>query len=87
MCACESHKWSFSWQIYDVLNIQGLSERGESFYNPYLKDVVDDLEEQGLAVESEGATAVFVDGVSQKKDQEEVDVLYMCVPDPAFCFL
>jgi len=39
-------------------------ERGESFYNPYLNDIVENLESQGLAVESEGATAVFLDGVS-----------------------
>ena len=55
-------------KIYDVLNIKGLVERGESFYNPYLNDVVKDLEEQGLAVESEGATAVFLDGVSISND-------------------
>ena len=47
-----------------MLNIKGLQERGESFYNPYLNDVVEDLEKQGLAVESDGATAVFLDGVS-----------------------
>ena len=47
-----------------MLNIKGLMERGESFYNPYLNDVVEDLEEKGLAVESEGATAVFLEGVS-----------------------
>ena len=52
-------------KIYDMLNIKGLVERGESFYNPYLNDVVENLEEQGLAVESEGATAVFLDGVSK----------------------
>ena len=51
-------------KIYDTLNIRGLSERGESFYNPYLNDVVEDLEKQGLAIQSEGATAVFLDGVS-----------------------
>ena len=51
-------------KIYDTLNIKGLKERGESFYNPYLNDVVKNLEEQGLAVQSEGATAVFLDGVS-----------------------
>ena len=50
-----------------MLNIKGLVERGESFYNPYLNDVVENLEEQGLAVESEGATAVFLDGVSISK--------------------
>ena len=50
-------------QSYDTLNIEGLNERGESFYNPYLNDVVTELEEMGLAVESEGAKAVFLDGV------------------------
>ena len=49
-------------KIYDMLNIEGLNERGESFYNQYLNGVIDDLESQGLAVESEGATAVFLDG-------------------------
>lgn len=53
-------------QIYDTLNIKGLKERGESFYNPYLNDVVQDLEKMGLAVESEGATAIFLDGVSNE---------------------
>lgn len=53
-------------KIYDVLNIKGLVERGESFYNPYLNGVVEDLEEQGLAVKSEGATAVFLDGYANK---------------------
>eukprot|EP00970_Alexandrium_tamarense_P002682 scaffold376_cov199-Alexandrium_tamarense.AAC.6 len=49
-------------KIYDLLSIKGLNERGESFYNPYLVGVIEDLESQGLAVESEGATAVFLDG-------------------------
>lgn len=47
-----------------MLTIRNLVERGESFYNPYLNEIVKDLEAQGLAVESEGATAVFLDGVS-----------------------
>jgi len=49
-------------KIYDTLNIAGLNERGESFYNPYLAGVIEDLEGQGLAVQSEGATVVFLDG-------------------------
>jgi len=53
-------------KIYDVLNIVGLNERGESFYNPYLLNVIEDLEGQGLAVESEGATAVFLDGYTNR---------------------
>eukprot|EP00566_Odontella_aurita_P005121 CAMPEP_0113596738 /NCGR_PEP_ID=MMETSP0015_2-20120614/40522_1 /TAXON_ID=2838 /ORGANISM="Odontella" /LENGTH=621 /DNA_ID=CAMNT_0000504325 /DNA_START=22 /DNA_END=1884 /DNA_ORIENTATION=- /assembly_acc=CAM_ASM_000160 len=53
-------------KIYDALNIEGLEERGESFYNPFLNGVVEDLEGQGLAVESEGATAVFLDGYANR---------------------
>ena len=56
-------------KIYDMLSIKGLEERGESFYNPYLNNVVQDLEKQGLAVESEGATAVFLEGVSKTKNE------------------
>jgi arginyl-tRNA synthetase len=37
-------------------------ERGESAYNADLPGVVRELKEKGLAVESEGATAVFIDG-------------------------
>lgn len=48
------------------MNIQKLEERGESFYNPYLNSVVEDLEKQSLAVESEGAKAVYLDGVSDE---------------------
>jgi arginyl-tRNA synthetase len=32
-----------------------LEERGESFYNPFLGDVVGDLKTRGLLEESEGA--------------------------------
>ena len=37
-------------------------ERGESFYNPLLGKVVEELKSEGIAVESQGATAVFPDG-------------------------
>ena len=53
-------------KIYDMLNIKGLNERGESFYNPYLSGVIHDLQEQGLAVESDGALAVFLDGYTNR---------------------
>lgn len=50
--------------IYERLNVKLRQEheRGESFYNPFLADVVKQLRDEGLAVESEGAVAVFVDG-------------------------
>ncbi|CAJ1945452.1 unnamed protein product [Cylindrotheca closterium] len=53
-------------KIYDMLNIRGLVERGESFYNPYLNDVVSALESQRFAVESEGTLAVFLDGYKNR---------------------
>ena len=48
-------------EIYALLDVK-IIERGESFYNPYLKDVVQNFVHQGLAVESEGATCVFLEG-------------------------
>lgn len=57
---CDLSRIEFQ-KIYDRLDIK-LEERGESFYNPFLKDVVKYLEDIGLAVESDGATVVFLDG-------------------------
>ena len=48
--------------IYDRLGVTFDVQLGESFYDPMLKDVVEDLERKGLAVPSEGATVVFVEG-------------------------
>jgi arginyl-tRNA synthetase len=42
---------------------------GESFYNPRLKPLVDELVAIGLARESEGAIAIFFDDVPQLKEQ------------------
>ena len=48
--------------VYDRLDIHHDVHLGESFYDPMLAGVVEDLEAKGLAVESEGATVVFSDG-------------------------
>jgi arginyl-tRNA synthetase len=50
--------------IYGRLNVllKPEHERGESFYNSRLSSVVTDLKHAGIAVESDGAIAVFVDG-------------------------
>jgi arginyl-tRNA synthetase len=45
--------------IYDRLDIK-LKEVGESFYNPLLKSMVEELLEKKIAVESDGAICVFV---------------------------
>jgi arginyl-tRNA synthetase len=47
--------------IYERLGIHFDSQHGESFYDPMLADVVRELEAAGLAVESQGATVVFVE--------------------------
>ena len=46
--------------MYDRLGIKGLNERGESFYNPLLPDLVESLMQNHIAEESEGAKVVFV---------------------------
>ncbi|KAJ8901811.1 hypothetical protein NDN08_004016 [Rhodosorus marinus] len=61
---CEQSRKEFK-KIYDELDIT-FEERGESFYNPYLKDVITSLQEQGLAVEDGGAQVVFLDGIANR---------------------
>jgi arginyl-tRNA synthetase len=57
---CDASRREFE-KIYNRLNIK-LTERGESFYNPRLKDTVDALLADGVAEISEGAACVFVEG-------------------------
>jgi arginyl-tRNA synthetase len=47
--------------IYERLGVRFDVELGESFYDPMLADVVEDLLKRGIAEESEGAIVVFVD--------------------------
>jgi arginyl-tRNA synthetase len=61
---CEQSRREFQ-QIYDHLDIR-LVERGESFYNPYLQKVVDDLSAATLLVTDDGARCVFLEGMSGK---------------------
>jgi arginyl-tRNA synthetase len=61
---CDQSRREFQ-VIYDRLNVK-LTERGESFYNPYLAAVVDDLRATGLLVESDGAQCVFLDGFTNR---------------------
>jgi len=55
--------------IYDQLDIAGLEDRGESFYNDMLPAVVRELKDRGLAVDSEGAVCVFPKGFTNRDDQ------------------
>ena len=53
--------------IYDLMGIAHVLERGESFYNPLLESVVDDLKATGLLVEDDGAQCVFLEGFTNKE--------------------
>ncbi|MEF3102483.1 arginine--tRNA ligase [Raoultella terrigena] len=61
---------------YDRLNVTLTRDdvMGESLYNPMLPGIVADLKAQGLAVESEGATVVFLDEY-KNKDGEPMGVI------------
>ncbi|MCG9893352.1 MAG: arginine--tRNA ligase [Thermosynechococcaceae cyanobacterium MS004] len=61
---CDQSRREFQ-VIYDWLDIE-LTERGESFYNPYLADVLTGLIEAQLLVEDAGAQCVFLEGYSNK---------------------
>ena len=61
---CDQSRREFQ-KIYDRLDIR-LSERGESFYNPFLPAVIDGLKQAELLVTDEGAECVFLKGVSGK---------------------
>jgi len=46
--------------VYRLLGVSGqLEERGESFYNQWLPEIVESLRSSGVATESEGALCVF----------------------------
>ena len=55
--------------IYGRLRVKFDHTLGESFYNPRLKPLVDDLVAKGIARESEGAIAIFFDDPPQLKEQ------------------
>lgn len=48
--------------VYSLLNIS-IQERGESFYNPLLKPLLEDLESKGLLTLSDGAQCIFIEGL------------------------
>ncbi|CAL0322146.1 unnamed protein product [Lupinus luteus] len=58
---CEISRTEFH-RVYERLGVQ-LEEKGESFYNPFIPSVLEELGNKGLIEESEGARVIFVDGV------------------------
>ncbi|MBL7152468.1 MAG: arginine--tRNA ligase [Phycisphaerae bacterium] len=59
------------YRIYTLLGVNLTEEhtRGESYYDPMLGDVVNELKEKSLAVDSDGAVCVFPEGFKNKEGQ------------------
>jgi arginyl-tRNA synthetase len=70
--------------IYGRLGVKFDHTLGESFYNPWLNQVVEDLLQRGIARESDGAVAVFSDGsLPPKEDPFLVNRDGEWIADPA----
>lgn len=57
---CDISREAFQ-EIYSLLDVH-LLERGESFYNSYLPEVVDDLDRRGMITLSDGAKCIYLEG-------------------------
>ena len=66
---CNQSRKEFQ-KIYDRLDIQ-LTERGESFYNKFLVDIVNDLENKKLLISDQGAQCIFLDGLLGKDGEPQ----------------
>ncbi|WP_109505947.1 arginine--tRNA ligase [Nocardioides speluncae] len=57
--------------VYELLDVRLTPDdyRGESSYNPRLDEVVADLQQRGLAVDSDGALCVFPPGFAGRDDE------------------
>jgi arginyl-tRNA synthetase len=64
---CDISKQSYQ-QIYDLLDVK-LTPRGESFYNPYLAEVVADVEKRGMVTISGGAKCIYLDGYENREGE------------------
>ncbi|EOA16189.1 hypothetical protein CARUB_v10004329mg [Capsella rubella] len=57
---CEISRTEFA-KVYQRLRVE-LEEKGESFYNPHIPKVIEELNTKGLVEESEGARVIFLEG-------------------------
>ncbi|MFL5781678.1 MAG: arginine--tRNA ligase [Thermoleophilaceae bacterium] len=64
---CERSRHEFQ-EIYERLGIE-VSEKGESFYEPYLAETVEELEAKGLVVVDDGAKCIYVEGFTNKEGE------------------
>jgi arginyl-tRNA synthetase len=63
---CDISRAAFQ-EIYNLLDIK-ISERGESFYNPFLPEIVADLEKRGIITISDGAKCIYLEGFVGRDD-------------------
>lgn len=66
---CDQSRREFQ-KIYDLLDIR-LIERGESFYNLYLPQVIEELDQLSLLKEDEGAKCVYPEGYINKEGEQQ----------------
>ena len=65
---CELSRRSYK-KIYDLMKLSPIIERGESFYNPFLSDTLQELDELNLLQQSEGAMCVFLEGYTNREGE------------------
>lgn len=64
---CDISRKGFQ-EIYDLMDVR-ITERGESFYNPFLKDLVDELTQKNLITISDGAKCIYLDGFKNREGE------------------
>ncbi len=64
---CEISRKAYQ-EIYHLLDVK-LVERGESFYNPYLGSVVEELDQKGQIAISDGAKCIFLEGFVNREGE------------------
>jgi arginyl-tRNA synthetase len=55
--------------IYNLMGIAPFIERGESFYNALLPEIVEELDKLGLLVENQGAKCIFLEGFTNRNGE------------------
>ncbi|HRW58593.1 MAG TPA: arginine--tRNA ligase [Chlamydiales bacterium] len=62
---CDISRKAFE-EIYGLLDVK-IVERGESFYNPELPKIVEDLEKKNVITVSDGAKCIFLEGYKNRE--------------------
>jgi arginyl-tRNA synthetase len=64
---CDISKKAYR-EIYSLLDVR-LTDRGESYYNPFLPEIVSDLEKKNLVTLSDGAKCIFLEGFQNREGE------------------